>query len=78
MEHLRQGGFVDLEAEYLPTQKNKLVETFLPDHGFKPVTDTLFVRQLAHDEAGSDREHSISIDFPDQWPAQPVATAVSG
>jgi FkbH-like protein len=78
MEHLRQWGFVDLEAEYLPTQKNKLVETFLPDHGFKPVTDTLFVRQLAHDEAGSDREHSISIDFPDQWPAQPVATAVSG
>ena len=78
MEHLRHGGFVDLQADYLPTQKNKLVENFLPDHGFKPVTDTLFARDLNSEEAGSDQAHSISIDFPDQWLAQPIAAAISG
>jgi len=78
MEHLRQKDFVDLEAEYLPTQKNKLVETFLPDHEFTPVTDTLFIRRLEPEKTGSDQGHSISIDFRDQRFAQPVATAISG
>ena len=78
MAHLQQKGFTDLEAEFIPTQKNKLVESFLPDHGFNPVSDTLFERNLDNGATGENQGHSISIDFQHTWFAQPQTTAISG
>jgi FkbH-like protein len=78
MTRLEEKNITRLVAEYLPTQKNKLVENFLPNHGFTSESDATFARNIAVGEAGDDQAHSISIEFHDQWFAEPAATAVSG
>ena len=34
LRYLKSRGVEELSADYIPTRKNVLVETFLPDNGF--------------------------------------------
>lgn len=61
---LRERGVARLYAEYLPTAKNKLVENFLPEHGFIQQPDGLWLRDLAAPIAAAD--------------ARPIAVELAG
>lgn len=51
---LRERGVARLHAEYLPTAKNRLVENFLPQHGFIQQSDGRWLHDLAEPVAAAD------------------------
>jgi FkbH-like protein len=56
--NLKSSGVEELSADYIPTRKNVLVETFLPDNGFCQTADGRYVRNLL------DIMQSLGNDFP--------------
>ncbi len=63
IDNLRDEGIEQLEAEYIPTRKNALVATFLPDNGFAAAKDGLYVTTLGARERGAD-DYPIDIEGP--------------
>ncbi len=58
IERLRAGGVRELTAEYIPTRKNVLVETFLPDNAFEATGGEGYLTRL------DDAAHTLGDDFP--------------
>ncbi len=61
---LQARGVVRLYAEYLPTAKNKLVENFLPEHGFTQQPDGRWLRDLAAPIAAA-QMRPIAVELAD-------------
>lgn len=64
LRELRARGVARLYAEYLPTAKNRLVENFLPEHGFSPQAGGAWLRELTAPIAAAD--------------ARPIAVELTG
>jgi FkbH-like protein len=58
--NLKSSGVEELSADYIPTRKNGLVETFLPDNEFSHIADGKYVSNLL---TGM---HELGDDFPIQ------------
>jgi FkbH-like protein len=58
LHNLESRGIEKLSAEYIPTRKNVLVETFLPDNGFSQTADNRYVMNVQINT------HNLSSDFP--------------
>jgi len=56
--NLKSIGVEELQAEYIPTRKNVLVETFLPDNEFYQNVDGHYIKNLKTDK------HILDSDFP--------------
>ncbi len=63
IDNLRDEGIEELVAEFIPTRKNVLVETFLPDNGFAASDDGRFLTQLGAREGSAD-DYPIEIQGP--------------
>jgi FkbH-like protein len=61
---LQRRGVRSLRARYLPTAKNKLVEDFLPRHGFVLQEDGGYSRDLSAAPPADESAHPIRIDLP--------------
>jgi FkbH-like protein len=58
IRELKDINVKELTAEYIPTRKNVLVETFLPDHGFIETDSGAYMTNL------SDETHNLGDDLP--------------
>ncbi|NND69257.1 MAG: HAD-IIIC family phosphatase, partial [Halioglobus sp.] len=63
IDNLRDEGIAELEAEYIPTRKNVLVATFLPDNGFTALANGHYETQLAARDGSAD-DYPIDIEGP--------------
>lgn len=63
IDNLRDEGIEELEAEYIPTRKNVLVEAFLPDNGFAAIENGRYITQLAARNSSPD-DYPIDIEGP--------------
>ncbi len=61
MRRLVERGCRELVAEFIPTPKNELVRTFLPDHGFTPRSDGRFGWLLADMPPPAQSAYPIAI-----------------
>jgi predicted enzyme involved in methoxymalonyl-ACP biosynthesis len=52
-----------MRAQYLPTAKNKLVENFLPEHGFVPAGDGTHVRDFSSAPPADEGAYPIRIEL---------------
>ena len=59
---LKQRRLQTLSAEYLPTRKNVLVESFLPDNGFKQKPDGGYYIELQSLSQGKSDDFPITIE----------------
>lgn len=60
---LQEKGVRHLRAQYLPTSKNKLVESFLPDHEFILADDGSYLRDLATSPPKAEDAYPIRIEM---------------
>jgi FkbH-like protein len=60
---LRDRGIERMRAQYLPTAKNKLVENFLPEHGFVPAGDGTHVRDFSSAPPADEGAYPIRIEL---------------
>jgi FkbH-like protein len=58
IRELRARNVTELTAEYIPTRKNVIVETFLPDNGFMPTGAGAYATHL------NDEIHTLEDDLP--------------
>jgi predicted enzyme involved in methoxymalonyl-ACP biosynthesis len=58
---LRSRGVRTVMADYLPTAKNKLVEDFLPNHGFSRLDDGRWTRDLTAPAPAAVADLPISV-----------------
>ncbi len=58
LHNLESRGVEELSADYIPTRKNVLVETFLPDNGFCQITGGRYIRNVLTNT------HDLGSDFP--------------
>lgn len=63
LNNLLDQGIGELEAQYIPTRKNVLVETFLPDNGFDASSDGKYTINLSSLKRGSGN-FPIDIEGP--------------
>jgi len=61
---LRERGVTSLTAHYLPTAKNKLVQHFLPQHGFVLQEDGAYLRDLEVAPPADESAFPIRVDLP--------------
>jgi len=59
-------------ADYLPTPKNGLVTSFLPDHGFAIDADGRFRRDLVANPPLPDAAYPMAIEISAKSPAELV------
>lgn len=60
-------GVTELVAEYIPTRKNVLVETFLPDNGFQQTDDGRYIRSIVsfdNNTGDAGRQLPITVEGP--------------
>lgn len=69
LEELQRRGVTRLVADYLPTSKNSLVATFLPDSRFEPRADQRYERTLDGPLRSSFDEVPIVVHIVDTAPA---------
>jgi len=62
--NLQSRGIEELSADYVPTRKNALVETFLPDNGFHQTADGRYVRNLLESVQSLENKFPIHIEGP--------------
>jgi FkbH-like protein len=61
LDHLAEQGLTELVADYLPTAKNDMVRSFLPEQGFQLRADGRFVRQLTKPSPPPARRFPIQV-----------------
>ncbi len=64
LHNLKSRGVEELSADYIPTRKNVLVETFLPENGFSQTTDGRYVRNLLGSMHSTGNNFPIQIEGP--------------
>jgi FkbH-like protein len=64
LRDLREKGVEALSAEYIPTRKNVLVQSFLPDNGFNVTVDGSGDLSLAGTAIHTDNDFPIIIEGP--------------
>jgi FkbH-like protein len=64
LEDQRSKGVVEFAADYIPTRKNILVETFLPDNGFQKFADGRYCYNLLGDSHYRRKHFPMSIEGP--------------
>ncbi len=62
--NLKSRGIDELSADYIPTRKNILVETFLPDNGFYQSANGGYVRNLRESKQHIDSDFPIHVEGP--------------
>jgi len=62
--NLKCRGVEELSADYIPTRKNFLVATFLPDNGFRQAADGRYVRNLLEITKCQGNDFPIHIEGP--------------
>jgi len=62
LRKLQERGTQSMRAHYLPTAKNKLVEDFLPRHGFVLQDDGSYLRDLIVAPPAGESAHPIRVD----------------
>jgi len=63
-------------ADYLPTPKNGLVTSFLPDHGFAVGADGRFRRDLVATPPLPDRAYPMGIEMSAKSPGAAIGELV--
>ena len=66
MSNLRARGIEELSADYIPTRKNVLVETFLPDNGFQETGEGSYTTRVDSSAGDPGEDFPITIEGPDQ------------
>jgi FkbH-like protein len=69
LEELQRRGVTRLVADYLPTSKNSLVATFLPDHRFESRADRRYERAIEGPTRSAFDEVPIVVHTVDGAPA---------
>ncbi len=64
LRYLKSRGVEELSADYIPTRKNVLVETFLPDNGFCQTVGGRYVRNLLTSTLDLGSDFPIDIEGP--------------
>jgi FkbH-like protein len=64
LRDLKSRGVEELSADYIPTRKNILVETFLPDNGFCQTESGRYVRHLLKSTLDLGSDFPINIEGP--------------
>ena len=76
LKRLAASGVREVLADYLPTPKNALVTSFLPDHGFAVGADGRFRRDLAATPPLPDGAYPIAIEVSAKSPAIEIGALV--
>ena len=72
LKRLAASGVHEVLADYLPTPKNRLVTSFLPDHGFAIGADGRFRRDLVANPPLPDAAYPMAIEISAKSPAELV------
>ena len=70
LKRLAASGVREVLADYLPTPKNGLVTSFLPDHGFAIGADGRFRRDLVANPPLPDAAYPMAIEISAKSPAE--------
>ena len=70
LKRLAASGVREVLADYLPTPKNGLVTSFLPDHGFAIDADGRFRRDLVANPPLPDAAYPMAIEISAKSPAE--------
>jgi FkbH-like protein len=62
--NLKSSGIEEVSADYIPTRKNVIVKSFLPDNGFCQTADGSFVRNLLVGALDLAKNFPIDIEGP--------------
>jgi FkbH-like protein len=63
LRRLVERGIMEVRASYIPTQKNGLVRSFLPEHGFENLGESKYRRDLRRHPPKDDHVFPIAVSI---------------